>query len=347
MGPCAGGDVYSPALTDFIFMVKDTSYMFVTGPDVVKTVTNETVSAEDLGGARVHAGKSGVADGAFENDLEAMTQVRRLVDFLPLSNREKPPVRATFDDPERDEPSLDTLIPTNPNKPYDMKELILKTVDEADFFEIGKDFAKNIITGFARMDGASIGIVANQPQVLAGVLDIDASRKAARFVRFCDAFGIPIITLVDVPGFMPGTKQEYGGLIKHGAKLLFAYAEATVPKVTVITRKAYGGAYDVMSSKHLRGDVNYAWPTAEIAVMGAKGAVEIIFRADIGDAEKLAAREAEYKARFANPFVAASRGYIDDVIKPHGTRRRIIRALKSLKHKTLTNPWKKHDNIPL
>jgi propionyl-CoA carboxylase beta chain len=347
MGPCAGGDVYSPALTDFIFMVKDTSYMFVTGPDVVKTVTNETVSAEDLGGARVHAGKSGVADGAFENDLEAMTQIRRLVDFLPLSNREKPPVRATFDDPERDEPSLDTLIPTNPNKPYDMKELILKTVDEADFFEIGKDFAKNIITGFARMDGASVGIVANQPQVLAGVLDIDASRKAARFVRFCDAFGIPIITLVDVPGFMPGTKQEYGGLIKHGAKLLFAYAEATVPKVTVITRKAYGGAYDVMSSKHLRGDVNYAWPTAEIAVMGAKGAVEIIFRADIGDAEKLAAREAEYKERFANPFVAASRGYIDDVIKPHGTRRRIVRALKSLKHKTLTNPWKKHDNIPL
>ena len=347
MGPCAGGDVYSPALTDFIFMVKDTSYMFVTGPDVVKTVTNETVSAEDLGGARVHAGKSGVADGAFENDLEAMTQIRRLVDFLPLSNREKPPVRATFDDPERDEPSLDTLIPTNPNKPYDMKELILKTVDEADFFEIGKDFAKNIITGFARMDGASVGIVANQPQVLAGVLDIDASRKAARFVRFCDAFGIPIITLVDVPGFMPGTKQEYGGLIKHGAKLLFAYAEATVPKVTVITRKAYGGAYDVMSSKHLRGDVNYAWPTAEIAVMGAKGAVEIIFRGDIGDAEKLAAREAEYKERFANPFVAASRGYIDDVIKPHGTRRRIVRALKSLKHKTLTNPWKKHDNIPL
>jgi propionyl-CoA carboxylase beta chain len=347
MGPCAGGDVYSPALTDFIFMVKDTSYMFVTGPDVVKTVTNETVSAEDLGGARVHAGKSGVADGAFENDLEAMTQVRRLVDFLPLSNREKPPVRATFDDPERDEPSLDTLIPTNPNKPYDMKELILKTVDEADFFEIGKDFAKNIITGFARMDGASVGIVANQPQVLAGVLDIDASRKAARFVRFCDAFGIPIITLVDVPGFMPGTKQEYGGLIKHGAKLLFAYAEATVPKVTVITRKAYGGAYDVMSSKHLRGDVNYAWPTAEIAVMGAKGAVEIIFRADIGDSEKLAAREAEYKERFTNPFVAASRGYIDDVIKPHGTRRRIVRALKSLKHKTLTNPWKKHDNIPL
>ena len=321
--------------------------MFVTGPDVVKTVTNETVSAEDLGGARVHAGKSGVADGAFENDLEAMTQIRRLVDFLPLSNREKPPVRATFDDPERDEPSLDTLIPTNPNKPYDMKELILKTVDEADFFEIGKDFAKNIITGFARMDGASVGIVANQPQVLAGVLDIDASRKAARFVRFCDAFGIPIITLVDVPGFMPGTKQEYGGLIKHGAKLLFAYAEATVPKVTVITRKAYGGAYDVMSSKHLRGDVNYAWPTAEIAVMGAKGAVEIIFRGDIGDAEKLAAREAEYKERFANPFVAASRGYIDDVIKPHGTRRRIVRALKSLKHKTLTNPWKKHDNIPL
>jgi propionyl-CoA carboxylase beta chain len=347
MGPCAGGDVYSPALTDFIFMVKDTSYMFVTGPDVVKTVTNETVSAEDLGGARVHAGKSGVADGAFENDLEAMTQVRRLVDFLPLSNREKPPVRETFDDAMRDEPSLDSLIPTNPNKPYDMKELILKIVDEADFFEIGKDFAKNIITGFARMDGSTVGIVANQPQVLAGVLDIDASRKAARFVRFCDAFGIPIVTLVDVPGFMPGTKQEYGGLIKHGAKLLFAYAEATVPKVTVITRKAYGGAYDVMSSKHLRGDVNFAWPNAEIAVMGAKGAVEIIFREDKGDPEKLAAKEAEYKARFANPFVAGARGFIDDVIQPHETRKRICRSLVMLRDKKLENPWRKHGNIPL
>ena len=347
MGPCAGGDVYSPAITDFIFMVKDTSYMYVTGPDVVKTVTNETVTHEDLGGARVHAQKSGVADGAFENDLEALVQVRRLVDFLPSSNREEAPSRESYDDPARDEPSLDTLVPANPNKPYDMKELILKVVDEADFFEISSEYAKNIITGFARIDGETIGVVANQPQVLAGVLDIDASRKAARFVRFCDAFSIPILTLVDVPGFMPGTKQEYGGLIKHGAKLLFAYAEATVPKVTLITRKAYGGAYDVMSSKHLRGDINYAWPTAEIAVMGAKGAVEIIFRADAKDPEALAQREAEYKAQFANPFVAASRGYIDDVIMPHGTRRRVARAFKSLRTKELTNPWKKHDNIPL
>jgi propionyl-CoA carboxylase beta chain len=347
MGPCAGGDVYSPAITDFIFMVKDTSYMYVTGPDVVKTVTNEVVSHEDLGGARVHATKSGVADGAFENDLEALSEVRRLVGFLPLSNREKPPVRESYDEPQRDEPSLDTLVPANPNQPYDMKELILKVVDEAEFFEISEGFARNIITGFGRLDGQTVGVVANQPQVLAGVLDIDASRKAARFVRFCDAFGIPLLTFVDVPGFMPGTRQEYGGLIKHGAKLLFAYAEATVPKLTVITRKAYGGAYDVMSSKHLRGDVNYAWPTAEIAVMGAKGAVEIIFRKEAGDPEALAAREAEYKERFANPFVAASRGYIDDVIMPHGTRRRLIRALGTLKGKVLQNPWKKHDNIPL
>ena len=347
MGPCAGGDVYSPAITDFIFMVKDTSYMYVTGPDVVKTVTNETVSHADLGGWKVHAGKSGVADGAFDNDLEALTQIRRLVDFLPSSNRTPAPTRESYDQIDRAEPSLDTLVPANPNKPYDMKELILKVVDEADFFEMSPDFAKNIIIGFARMDGQSVGVIANQPQVLAGVLDIDSSRKAARFVRFCDAFSIPIITLVDVPGFMPGTKQEYGGLIKHGAKLLFAYAEATVPKITLITRKAYGGAYDVMSSKHLRGDFNYAWPTAEIAVMGAKGAVEIIFRAEAKDPEALAAREAEYKTRFANPFVAASRGYIDDVIMPHGTRRRIIRALKSLKGKELSNPWKKHDNIPL
>jgi propionyl-CoA carboxylase beta chain len=347
MGPCAGGDVYSPAMTDFIFMVKNTSYMYVTGPDVVKTVTNETVTHEDLGGARVHAMKSGVAEGAFDNDLEALTQVRRLIDFLPLSNREKPPVRESFDEAYRDEMSLDSLVPSNPNKPYDMKELILKVVDEADFFEIAADYAKNIITGFARLDGETVGVVANQPQVLAGVLDIDASRKAARFVRFCDAFNIPIITFVDVPGFMPGTKQEYGGLIKHGAKLLFAYTEATVPKITVITRKAYGGAYDVMSSKHLRGDINYAWPTAEIAVMGAKGAVEIIFRAEAKDPDALAAREAEYKTRFANPFVAAQRGYIDDVIMPHGTRRRLVRALKSLKTKKLENPWKKHDNIPL
>jgi len=347
MGPCAGGDVYSPAMTDFIFMVKDTSYMFVTGPDVVKTVTNEVVTAEELGGARVHASKSGVVDGAYENDFETLTQMRRLIDFLPLSNREKPPTRPHFDDVTREETSLDRLIPDNPNKPYDMKELVEKVADEGDFFEIGADFGKNILTGFVRLDGSTVGIVANQPMVLAGVLDIDASRKAARFVRFCDAFNIPIVTFVDVPGFLPGTKQELGGLIKHGAKLLFAYGEATVPKVTVITRKAYGGAYDVMSSKHLRGDVNYAWPSAEIAVMGAKGAVEIIFRADIGDPEKIAARTQEYSDRFANPFVAASLGYVDDVIMPRETRKRIIRALGTLKNKKLENPWKKHDNIPL
>jgi len=347
MGPCAGGDVYSPAMTDFIFMVKDTSYMFVTGPDVVKTVTNEVVTAEELGGARVHASKSGVVDGAYENDFETLTQMRRLIDFLPLSNREKPPTRPHFDDVTREETSLDRLIPDNPNKPYDMKELVEKVADEGDFFEIGADFGKNILTGFVRLDGSTVGIVANQPMVLAGVLDIDASRKAARFVRFCDAFNIPIVTFVDVPGFLPGTKQELGGLIKHGAKLLFAYGEATVPKVTVITRKAYGGAYDVMSSKHLRGDVNYAWPSAEIAVMGAKGAVEIIFRADIGDPEKIAARTKEYSDRFANPFVAASLGYVDDVIMPRETRKRIIRALGTLKNKKLENPWKKHDNIPL
>ncbi len=347
MGPCAGGDVYSPAMTDFIFMVKDTSYMYVTGPEVVRTVTNEIVTHEELGGARVHAAKSGVVDGAFENDFEALTQMRRLIDFLPGSNREKPPTRPHYDDVNREEESLDRLIPDNPNKPYDMKELIEKVVDEGDFFEIGSEFGKNIIIGFGRLDGAPVGFVANQPMTLAGVLDIDASRKAARFVRFCDAFNIPIVTFVDVPGFLPGTRQELGGLIKHGAKLLFAYGEATVPKVTVITRKAYGGAYDVMSSKHLRGDVNYAWPSAEIAVMGAKGAVEIIFRADIGDPEKIAARTKEYSDRFANPFVAASRGYVDDVIMPRETRKRIIRALMTLKGKKLENPWKKHDNIPL
>ncbi|HBJ93892.1 MAG TPA: methylmalonyl-CoA carboxyltransferase, partial [Hyphomonadaceae bacterium] len=347
MGPCAGGDVYSPAMTDFIFMVKDTSYMYVTGPDVVKTVTNETVSHEDLGGARVHAGKSGVVDGAFDNDIEALTQIRRLVDFLPLSNREKAPARPSFDNIDRLEDSLDTLVPDNPNKPYDMRELIEKTADEGDFFEIGKDFGTNILTGFGRIEGQTVGFVANQPLSLAGVLDIDASRKAARFVRFCDCFNIPIVTYVDVPGFMPGTKQEYGGLIKHGAKLLFAYAEATVPKVTVITRKAYGGAYDVMSSKHLRGDVNYAWPKAEIAVMGAKGAVEIIFRADIGNDEKIAQKTKEYEDNFANPFVAARKGYIDDIIMPHSTRRRVAKALRQLKTKNVTNPAKKHDNIPL
>ncbi|GHD99445.1 methylmalonyl-CoA carboxyltransferase [Defluviimonas sp. 20V17] len=347
MGPCAGGAVYSPAMTDFIFMVRDTSYMFVTGPDVVKTVTNEIVTAEELGGASTHTRKSSVADGAFEDDVEAMMEVRRLIDFLPASNREKPPVRPFFDDPARLERSLDTLIPDNPNQPYDMKELILKVADEGDFYEIQQDFAKNIITGFIRLEGSTVGVVANQPMVLAGCLDIDSSRKAARFVRFCDAFEIPILTFVDVPGFLPGTGQEYGGVIKHGAKLLFAYGEATVPKVTVITRKAYGGAYDVMASKHLRGDFNYAWPTAEIAVMGAKGAVEILYRSELGDAEKIAQRTKDYEDRFANPFVAAEKGFIDEVIQPHSTRRRVARAFASLRGKKLQNPWKKHDNIPL
>ena len=347
MGPCAGGDVYSPAMTDFIFMVRDTSYMFVTGPDVVKTVTNETVTAEELGGAKVHTSRSSVADRAYDNDLEALLQMRRLMDFLPANNRAGVPVLPTQDSADRSETSLDTLIPYNPNQPYDIKELIHKIVDEGDFFEIQDAFARNIVTGFARMEGRTVGIVANQPMVLAGVLDSDASRKAARFVRFCDCFEIPIVTFVDVPGFLPGTAQEYGGLIKHGAKLLFAYAEATVPKVTVITRKAYGGAYDVMSSKHIRADLNYAWPTAEIAVMGAKGAVEILYRAELGDPEKIKARIDEYQKRFANPFVAAERGYIDEIILPRNTRRRLCRALNMLRTKKAENPWKKHDNIPL
>jgi propionyl-CoA carboxylase beta chain len=347
MGPCAGGDVYSPAMTDFIFMVRDTSYMFVTGPDVVKTVTNETVTAEELGGASVHTTKSSIADGGYDDDVMALLEMRRLIDFLPANNRADVPELQVYDEPDRTDLSLDTLIPDNPNKPYDIKELILKTVDEADFFEIQEAFAKNIVVGFGRMEGRTVGIVANQPMVLAGVLDSDASRKAARFVRFCDCFGIPIVTFVDVPGFLPGTSQEYGGLIKHGAKLLFAYAEATVPKVTVITRKAYGGAYDVMASKHLRGDLNYAWPTAEIAVMGAKGAVEILYRSELADPEKIAARTREYEGRFANPFVAAERGYIDEVIMPHSTRRRVCRGLRMLRNKHLENPWKKHDNIPL
>ena len=347
MGPCAGGAVYSPAMTDFIFMVRDSSYMFVTGPDVVKTVTNEVVTAEELGGAKTHTSKSSVADGAFENDVEALAEIRRLIDFLPLSNRAELPERPFFDDPARVDMSLDTLIPDNPNQPYDMKELILKTADEGDFFEIQEDYAKNILTGFIRLEGRPVGVVANQPMVLAGCLDIDSSRKAARFVRFCDCFNIPILTLVDVPGFLPGTSQEYGGVIKHGAKLLFAYGEATVPKVTLITRKAYGGAYDVMASKHLRGDMNYAWPTAEIAVMGAKGATEIIHRADLGDPDKIAEHTAEYEKNFANPFKAAERGFIDEVIRPHSTRRRVARAFASLRGKQLENPWKKHDNIPL
>ncbi len=347
MGPCAGGAVYSPAMTDFIFMVRDSSYMFVTGPDVVKTVTNEVVTAEELGGAGTHTRKSSVADAAFENDLEALAQTRRLVDFLPLSASEKPPVLPVEDDADRMEDSLDTLVPDNPNKPYDMKELITKVADDADFFEMQAEFAGNILTGFIRLEGSTVGIVANQPLVLAGCLDIDSSRKAGRFVRFCDAFNIPILTFVDVPGFLPGTAQEYGGVIKHGAKLLFAYSQATVPMVTVITRKAYGGAYDVMASKHIGADINYAWPTAEIAVMGAKGATEILYRSELDDAEKIAARTKEYEKRFANPFVAAERGFIDEVIMPHSTRRRVTRAFAALRSKHVELPFKKHDNIPL
>ncbi|MFC3227637.1 acyl-CoA carboxylase subunit beta [Marinibaculum pumilum] len=347
MGPCAGGAVYSPAMTDFIFMVKDSSYMFVTGPDVVKTVTQEVVTQEELGGAITHTTKSAVADVAFENDVEALHQVRRFFDFLPLSNRHDVPRQATADPSDRQEMSLDSLVPANPNKPYDMLELIHKVVDDGDFFELQPAYAKNIIIGMARIDGRTVGIVANQPMVLAGCLDIASSRKAARFVRFCDCYDIPIVTFVDVPGFLPGTAQEFGGIIKHGAKLLFAYAEATTPKITVITRKAYGGAYDVMSSKHLRGDLNYAWPTAEIAVMGAKGAVEIIYRSELNDPEKIARRTADYQDKFANPFVAGNRGFIDDVIMPHGTRWRIAKGLRMLESKQLENPWKKHDNIPL
>src|SRR4051794_17742608 len=347
MGPCAGGAVYSPAMTDFIFMVKDSSYMFVTGPEVVKTVTHEEVTAEELGGAISHTTRSGVADLAFENDVEALLMLRRLYNYLPLNNREKAPVRPSNDPADRMDLSLDTLVPDSPNKPYDMKELITKTLDDGDFFEIQPEYAKNIIVGFGRMEGQTVGIVANQPLVLAGCLDIKSSIKAARFVRFCDAFNIPVLTFVDVPGFMPGTSQEYGGIIKHGAKLLYAYAECTVPKITVITRKAYGGAYDVMSSKHLRGDVNFAWPNAENAVTGAKGAGKIIFRENKNDPAKLAAREAEYKEKFANPFIAGARGYIDDVIQPHETRRRICRSLAMLADKKVDAPWRRHSNTPL
>jgi propionyl-CoA carboxylase beta chain len=328
-------------------MVKDSSYMFVTGPEVVRTVTHESVTAEELGGAQTHSTRSGVADLAFDNDVEALVMTRRLIGFLPANNREKPPRLPTADPSERIELSLDTLVPQNPNKPYDIKELISKVVDEWEFFELAPDYARNIVIGFGRLAGDTVGIVANQPLVLAGCLDIKSSIKAARFVRFCDAFNIPIVTFVDVPGFLPGTAQEYGGIIKHGAKLLFAYAECTVPKMTVITRKAYGGAYDVMSSKHLRGDVNFAWPSAEIAVMGPKGAVEIIFRDEKNDAEKLAAREREYREKFANPFIAGHRGFIDDVIMPHETRKRLCRSLAMLRDKKLDNPWRKHGNIPL
>ena len=347
MGPCAGGAVYSPAMTDFICMVEDSSYMFVTGPDVVKTVTHEEVTPEELGGASVHTKKSGVADLSFENDVEAILQTRTFFDFIPANNKEKPPRWPTEDPAHREEPSLDTIIPAESTKPYDIKEVITKVADEGDFFEIQPNFAQNIVIGFIRLQGSTIGVVANQPMVLAGSLDINSSKKGARFVRFCDAFNIPIWTLVDVTGFMPGTAQEYGGIIKNGAKLLYAYAECTVPKVTLITRKAYGGAYDVMASKHLRGDVNLAWPSAEIAVMGAKGAVEIIFRKELGDNEGIQRRTDEYQELFANPFVAASRGYIDDVIKPRETRERVCRSFAMLKDKQLENPWRKHGNIPL
>jgi len=347
MGPCAGGAVYSPAMTDFIFMVKNTSFMFVTGPDVVKTVTQESVSQEELGGAKTHTSKSSVADGAFNNDIETLQEVKNLIDLLPSSNREKSKkLDLEFQNLEPDL-SLDTLVPDNPNKPYDMKELITKVVDNNYFFEIQPDFAKNMITGFGRMQGRTVGFVANQPLVLAGCLDIDSGKKGGRFVRFCDCFNIPIVTFVDVPGFLPGVSQEHNGIIKNGAKLLFAYAEATVPKVTIITRKAYGGAYVVMASKHLRGDINYAWPSAEIAVMGAKGAVEILFRNEIKDKKKIAKRTDEYTEQFVNPFIASKRGFIDDVIKPHSTRRRIAVALDNLENKELSSPSKKHDNIPL
>lgn len=347
MGPCAGGAVYSPALTDFIFMVKDTSYMFVTGPDVVKTVTGEDVSQEKLGGAKVHTTKSGVADLAFNNDIEALLETRRFFNFLPLSNRSILPNRHTKDPADRVDMSLNTLVPTIPNKPYNMKELIERIVDEGEFFELQTDFAKNIIIGFGYMEGRPVGFVANQPLHLAGCLDINASRKAARFIRFCDAFNIPIISLVDVPGFLPGVNQEYNGIIKHGAKLLYAYAEATVPKITIITRKAYGGAYIVMNSKHLRGDINYAWVNSEIAVMGAEGAAEIIFKEECGDEIRKKQKIQEYKDTVTSPFTAASRGYLDDIIKPQNTRWRICKSLNFLQSKKIQKPWKKHDNLPL
>jgi propionyl-CoA carboxylase beta chain len=347
MGPCAGGAVYSPALTDFIFMVKGSSYMFVTGPDVVKTVTHEDVTQEVLGGATTHTAKTGVADKAFATDVDALMQARRFFNFLPLSNKSNLPKRETSDPADRVDMSLNTLVPSNPNKPYDMKELVTRIIDEGDFFELQPDFAKNIITGFGYMQGNPVGFVANQPMHLAGCLDINASVKAARFIRFCDAFGIPIVTLVDVPGFLPGVSQEHNGIIKHGAKLLYAYAEATVPKVTVITRKAYGGAYIVMNSKHLKGDVNFAWGNAEIAVMGAKGAVEVLHRNKLDDADFIKEKTDEYKEKFTNPYTAASRGFVDDVIKPQNTRWRICRSLSILEKKHVERPWRKHDNLPL
>ncbi len=345
MGPCAGGAVYSPAMTDFTFMVQDTSYMFVTGPDVVKTVTGEIVDSENLGGASVHASQSGVVHGRFDNDYDALMEIRRLMTYLPQSNREE--ASWMMEAQPEPVPSLNKIIPDNPQHPYDMREIIAKIADLGEFFEIHKDWAENIITGFCHVNGQNVGIVANQPMVLAGCLDINASRKAARFVRFCDCFNIPIVTFVDVPGFLPGVDQEKNGIITHGSKLLFAFAEATVPKITIITRKAYGGAYDVMSSKHIRADVNYAWPSAEIAVMGAKGAVEIIFRKDIQDSEKIESHTNSYRDKFANPYVAAKLGYIDEVILPEETRTKIIRSLEMLRGKQVMTPWKKHDNIPL
>ncbi|HET8654888.1 MAG TPA: acyl-CoA carboxylase subunit beta [Longimicrobiaceae bacterium] len=351
LGPCAGGAVYSPAITDFVYMVQGTSYMFVTGPNVVKTVTHEEVTMEELGGATAHASTSGVAHFNCANEVECLERVRALFAFIPQNNREDPPRRPTDDPPDRADEELLGLVPDNPNKPYDMHEVVRRVVDDGEFYEVHADFARNILCGFAHVGGHSVGIVANQPAVLAGVLDIDASVKAARFVRFCDAFNIPLLTFEDVPGFLPGVGQEHGGIIRQGAKLLFAYCEATVPKITIITRKAYGGAYDVMSSKHIRGDVNYAWPTAEIAVMGAKGAVEILYRREIQAAEDPEARAAElqagYAERFANPYAAAERGYVDDVIDPRETRARVVSALDMLQNKRDENPWKKHGNIPL
>ncbi|MFT7461761.1 MAG: propionyl-CoA carboxylase beta chain [Pseudohongiellaceae bacterium] len=351
MGPCAGGAVYSPAITDFIVMVEKTSYMFVTGPNVVKTVTHEEVTSEELGGAMTHAAKSGVAHFRTGNDAECLSLMRKLISYLPLNNREDPPRVACLDDAARADTALDTLVPDNPNKPYDIREVITRVMDDGEFLEVHADFAGNIVVGFARLDGRTVGVIGNQPMVLAGVLDIDSSDKGARFVRFCDAFNIPLVTFEDVPGFLPGTAQEYGGIIRHGAKLLYAYCEATVPKITVICRKAYGGAYDVMSSKHIGADLNLAWPTAEIAVMGAKGAVEIIFRRDIAEAEDKDARLEElvsdYEEKFANPYAAAERGYVDAVIEPHETRPRLIAALRLLETKRDKNPPKKHGNIPL
>ena len=346
-GPCAGGAVYSPALTDFTFMVRDTSYMYVTGPDVVKTVTHEEITHEKLGGANTHATKSGVCDSAFDNDIECIQKTRKLVDFLPSSNTSEVPIIPTSDPADRVEMSLETIVPKNPNEPYDMKHLIEKIVDEGYFFEIKPDFAKNIIVGFGRFEGRTVGIVANQPLHLAGCLDIDASVKGARFIRFCDAFNIPILTLVDVPGFLPGTSQEHNGIIKHGAKLLYAYAEATVPKISIIVRKAYGGAYIVMNSKHLKGDINYSWANTEIAVMGAKGAAAILYKNAANSEKALDSKIKEYQEKFASPVVAASRGFIDEIIRPYNTRWRICKALALLERKEVDKPWKKHDNLPL